>query len=197
MSSITTLFLASLVRVLPSAASGFQSGHSRAAQSHFFLDGESRQQVHVCRRVLHQLNQVKHTQAVIQRLATQGRANHLEMGGKGATVPDLGLTAPSGAKIHAQLVGAKRLLAFVGRCQMDGLGANHARNMIAADHDALAGQLALIHAAHHSEFKDTVAFIIHQHEADLIHVRRDHHAQPVFCRAVACDQQVAQRIRLH
>ena len=62
---------------------------------------------------------------------------------------------------------------------MDGFGANHAGDMIPSDGNRLANQLARVYAADDTKFKDAIAFIVDNHEANLVHMRGDHHPDAI------------------
>ncbi len=74
---------------------------------------------------------------------------------------------------------------------MNGFGANHAGEMFAANQDRLTGKLALINAAHQVKAVDAVAFIFHDHKADLIHVGIEHHTQICLFFGFAQDKHIA------
>ena len=88
-------------------------------------------------------------------------------------------------------------VAVGGGHQVDGLKANHARNSLVAHQHAAAGDHTRINAAH--AIKAQQAFLRRKadDEADLVHVRAEHHMLFILVRAGAVGVQVAHHIAVH
>jgi len=69
--------------------------------------------------------------------------------------------------------------------------------MLPPDQDGFACQLTRINPAHDGEAVLSIAIALREHEADLVHVRGDHHPQPILTRAHARSQDVPQRVHFH
>ena len=66
---------------------------------------------------------------------------------------------------------------------MNGFCADHADGVILADDDLLADEMTRVNAADGFELKKAVAVIMHDHEADFVHVGIEQNTQGFFCRA--------------
>jgi hypothetical protein len=84
---------------------------------------------------------------------------------------------------------------------VDGPGADHSRHVLAADPDGLTGQVARIQPADDIEAEGAFLPVVlgGEHQANLVHVSRHHHAQALIRaagRAQASEQHVAKGVYL-
>ena len=143
------------------------------------------------------LDQGGDTQPVIQGFTPQAGADLLKGGGEGGAVADFRLAAAGWAQVDFQAVQRDHAFTLVAGGMVNGLGADHPRDVIFAHQDRFPGQLAHIDPA--NQFKTKQAFIsaFHQHEADFIHVGIQHHFQRRLLPGVNAHQHAAHGIDFH
>src|SRR5690349_23986631 len=145
--------------------------------------------------MLEKLEQGCNTDAVIDGLRQERRSHTPKLRGKTCAIAHL--CPARRTSIDTQRIHGNLSCILIPAHQVDGLRADHSGCPLSSHKYLLPHQMANIDPAHRFEAIQTLALIIHDHEADFVHVCVEHHACPLPPASCLGDQHTAQRVHLH